>query len=132
MGMPTPRIIGALPSETPAELKTTGGRRRRLPDDLLRQASRRLQILTLVAGTLWVVGPVLGHLAIHYTDPQDPRGMAFRVIDGIALFAFATCIALFLYLRGPRRDPGFLLDLGLAYLVLMAVDMGVMTHWATG
>jgi eukaryotic-like serine/threonine-protein kinase len=28
-----------------------------------------------------------------------------------------------------KRDPTFVLDLGLAYLVLMAVDLGVMMHW---
>lgn len=130
--MPTPRIIGALPRETPAELKTTGRRRRRLPDDLLRQASKRLQILALVAAALWVLGPVLGHLAIHFATPEDPRGTTIRVIDGIALFAFATSIALYLYVRTTRRDPAFVLDLGLAYLVLMAIDLGVMIHWGTG
>jgi tRNA A-37 threonylcarbamoyl transferase component Bud32 len=130
--MPTPRIISALPSETPAELKTREGSRRRLPDDLLHQASKRLQILALVAGALWVVGPVLGHLAIHFAKPQDPRGTQFRVIDGIALFGFATSVALFLYLRTTRRNPRSILDLGLAYMVLMAIDLGVMTHWATG
>jgi eukaryotic-like serine/threonine-protein kinase len=130
--MPTHRIIGALPDDTPSELKTSGGQRRRLPDDLLRQASERLQILALIAGALWVVGPVLGHLAIHFADPNDSRGTAFRVIDGIALFGFATSLALYLYLRTPRRDPAFVLDLGLAYMVLMAIALGVMTHWATG
>src|SRR6266446_3619989 len=130
--MPTHRIIGALPDDTPSELKTSGGQRRRLPDDLLRQASERLQILALIAGALWVMGPVLGHLAIHFADPNDSRGTAFRVIDGIALFGFATSLALYLYLRTPRRDPAFVLDLGLAYMVLMAIALGVMTHWATG
>ncbi|MEO7475639.1 MAG: hypothetical protein ABI860_07865 [Gemmatimonadales bacterium] len=47
--MPTPRIIGAAPGETPAELKTPSGRSRRLPEDLLRQATKRLQILALMA-----------------------------------------------------------------------------------
>jgi eukaryotic-like serine/threonine-protein kinase len=129
--MSTPRIIGAESPETPAELMTAGRRRRRrqLPDDLLRQASKRLQILALVAATLWVLGPVLGHVALHLADPGNPRATEFRVIDGIALFAFVTSIAFVLYLRSTRRDPAFLLDLGLAYLVLMAIDLGMMIHW---
>ena len=129
--MSTPRIIGAVPRETPAELETTASRRRRrrLPDDLLRQASKRLQILALMAAALWVLGPALGHLALHFSDPADPRAASFRVIDGIALFAFATSVGLYLYLRSPQRDPAFVLDLALAYLVLMSIDLGVMIHW---
>ncbi|MBA3496231.1 MAG: serine/threonine protein kinase [Gemmatimonadales bacterium] len=127
--MRTPRILGAVPRETPADLKTTGGRARRLPDDLLLQASKRLQILALIAAALWFLGPVLGHLALHFADPADPRGGSFRVIDAIAMFAFATSIALFFYARTTRRDPAFVLDLSLAYLVVMAIDLGVMSHW---
>ncbi len=126
--MATPRIIGAPPRDTSADLRTTGGRARRLPDDLLRQASKRLQILALIAAALWILGPGLGHLALLATDPTDPRATSFRVLDGIALFAFATSIGLYLYLRNTRRDPAFVLDLGLAYLVLTAVDLGVMIH----
>jgi len=127
--MPTPRILGAVSPETPADLRSTGGRHRRLPDDLLRQGSKRLQILALLAAALWVLGPALGHLALHFTDPSNPRGAAFRVSDGIALFAFTTSVALYFYLRTTRRDPALVIDLGLAYLVLTAIDLGVMIHW---
>jgi hypothetical protein len=127
--MPTPRIIGAAPRETPADLRRTGGRPRRLPDDLLQQASRRLQILALVAAALWILGPALGHLSLHFTDPSDPRGGSFRVIDAIALVAFTTSLALYYYLRTTRRGPAFVINLGLAYLVLTAIDLGVMIHW---
>jgi eukaryotic-like serine/threonine-protein kinase len=127
--MPTPRIIGAAPRETPADLRRTGGRPRRLPDDLLQQASRRLQILALVAAALWILGPALGHLSLHFTDPSDPRGGSFRVIDAIALVAFTTSLALYYYLRTTTRGPAFVINLGLAYLVLTAIDLGVMIHW---
>ena len=127
--MPTPRIIGHAASDTPADLQTTPGRPRRLPDDLLRQASRRLQILALLAAALWFLGPALGHLAIYISSPHDSTADQFRVLDGIAAFAFANSIGLYFYLRRTRRDPGFVLDLGLAYLVLTAVELGVMIHW---
>jgi serine/threonine-protein kinase len=127
--MPTPRLIGHAASETPADLQTTPGRVRRLPDDLLQQASKRLQILALVAAALWFLGPALGHLAIRFASPQDSTADEFRVLDAIAVFAIATSIGLYLYLRRSRRDPGFVLDLGLAYLVLTAIDLGVMIHW---
>lgn len=127
--MPTPRVIGRLPSETPIELQTAPGRPRRLPDDLLRQATKRLQILALVAAALWLLGPTLGHLALHFASPGDPRVGQFRVLDGVATFAFITSIALFFYLRSTRRSPAFVLDLALVYLVLTAVELGVMLHW---
>jgi serine/threonine-protein kinase len=128
--MPTPRILGAVPRETSSDLSvTTGGRPRRLPDDLLRQASKRLQILALIAATLWILGPALGHLALHLAEPQNPQWTSFRVLDGIALFAFLTSIALYYYVGHTKRDPAFVLDLSLVYLVVSAIDLGVMVHW---
>jgi tRNA A-37 threonylcarbamoyl transferase component Bud32 len=128
--MPTPRILGPVARDTPSDLTvTTGGRPRRLPDDLLRQASKRLQILALIAAALWVLGPALGHLALHVAEPQNPEWTNFRVLDGIAVFAFLTSIALYYYVGHTTRDPAFVLDLSLYYLVLMAIDLGVMFHW---
>jgi eukaryotic-like serine/threonine-protein kinase len=127
--MSTPRIIGRPTSDTPADLQTTPGRQRRFPDDLLRQASKRLQILALVAAALWFLGPALGHLAIGFAAPNESTAQQFRVLDGIAAFAFATSIGLYFYLRRTRRDPAFVLDLGLAYMVFTCVDLGVMVHW---
>ena len=116
--------------DTPSDLTvTTGGRPRRLPDDLLRQASKRLQILALVGAALWVLGPALGHLALHLAEPQNPEWTRFRVLDGIAVFAFVTSIALYYYVGHTKRDPAFVLDLSLVYLVLTAIDLGVMFHW---
>ncbi len=128
--MPTPRILGRMARDTPSDLTvTTGGRPRRLPDDLLRQASKRLQILGLVGAALWVLGPALGHLALHIAEPQNPEWTRFRVLDGIAVFAFVTSIALYYYVGHTKRDPAFVLDLSLVYLVLTAIDLGVMFHW---
>jgi serine/threonine-protein kinase len=127
--MSIPRIIDRPPTETPADLQTAPGRTRRLPDDLLRQATKRLQILALVAAGLWILGPLLGHVALYITSPGDPRATSFRFLDGVATFAFLISIALYLGLRATRRSPAFVLDLGLAYLVLTAVELGIMLHW---
>jgi eukaryotic-like serine/threonine-protein kinase len=128
--MPTPRLLRHMARDTPSDLTvTTGGRPRRLPDDLLRQASKRLQILALVGAGLWILGPALGHLALHLAEPQNPEWTTFRVLDGIAVFAFVTSIALYYYVGHTTRDPAFVLDLSLVYLVLTAIDLGVMFHW---
>ena len=123
------RVIGRLSSETPADLQSAPGRPRRLPDDLLRQATRRLQILSLLASALWFLGPTLGHLALHFASPGDPRSNSFGFIDAVATVGFVTSIALYLLLRYTRRSPEFVINLGLVYLVLTAIDLGVMIHW---
>jgi serine/threonine-protein kinase len=123
------RLIGRLSSETPADLQSAPGRPRRLPDDLLRQATRRLQVLSLLAAALWFLGPTLGHLALHFASPGDPRSGSFGFIDAVATVGFVTSIALYLTLRYTRRSPEFVLNLGLLYLVLTCIDLGVMIHW---
>src|ERR671934_2588324 len=71
--------------ETPSELRTTTGYRRRLPEDLLRQASRRVEIIALIGAALWTLGPALGHLAIYISQPGNPRSTQFQALDVIAL-----------------------------------------------
>jgi len=123
------RLIGRLSSETPADLQNAPGRTRRLPDDLLRQANRRLQILSLLAAALWFLGPIFGHLALHFASPGDARVRSLGFIDAVAAVGFVTSVALYIMLRYTRRSPEFVINLGLVYLVLTAIDLGVVIHW---
>ena len=75
---------------------------RQLPDDLLRQASRRVEIMALVAAALWTLAPLLGHLALYLTQPDDPRWGRFNVVDGIAVSCVVISLAL---LRLPQDPP---------------------------
>jgi tRNA A-37 threonylcarbamoyl transferase component Bud32 len=127
--MHTPKLIVRLARETPAELKTSTGWARTLPDDLLQQASRRVEIISLIGAALWFLGPAFGHLAFHATNPEDPRWLQFLPFDAIALTGIATSLALFFYLRAGERDPARVMDLALWYMVAVALDIGVMTHW---
>lgn len=125
----TPETRLAQPQrETPLELRTTAGYRRRLPDDLLRQASRRVEIIALIGAALWVLGPALGHLALHIARPEDPRPTQFQVLDVIALIGIVSSLGLFAYLRTGERDPDLVMNLALTYMVAVAVDIGVMIH----
>ena len=105
------------------------GLRRRLPEDLLRQASRRLQILALVTGALWIVGSVLWHLALYSSHPEDPLATSFSFPDAIAASAAVVSLALYAFLRKHDRSPTFVMNLGLLYLVTLAFDLGVLVHW---
>ena len=123
------RLIARPPRHTPADLASTLGGPPRLPDDLLRQASRRLEIMALIAAVLWVLGPVFGHLALHVTRPEDPAWAQFRTIDAIAAASVVVSLSLLVYLRTGDRDPAFVMDLALLYLVANAFALGVLTHW---
>jgi eukaryotic-like serine/threonine-protein kinase len=126
--MPDTRLIGRPARDTPAELKTSPGRPRRLPDDLLRQASRRLGIMALVAAALWIFAPAMAHLAFHATNPGDPEWARLHVSDAVAAIGCALSLGLYFYLRARDWDPGFVINLSLWYLVVSAFGIGVVMH----
>ena len=94
-------IIGPLQVSTPADLKRW--RTRELPDDLLRAASLRLGVMSLLFAVLWVVGVTLGHLAAHAIYPNSRRWLEFT-LSWFALFG----IAFFGILQAGNRETEFL------------------------
>jgi serine/threonine-protein kinase len=102
--------------------------RRPLPPDLVRDASRRLGIVGLLAATLWVVGTILYHVFLSTSDPFTAGGMALGS-DAFVVPGFLSSIALYFYSRHSTRDPRFIFDLGLAYMVFTALLLGLMFHW---
>jgi serine/threonine protein kinase len=121
-------LIGPVPVSTPADLTRSRDRTRELPHDLLREASLRLGIMSLLFAVLWIVGVVLGHLAARAIYPDHPRWMQFDITDAIALASVIASLALFVYTRRGERDPKFVLDLGLWYMVFTAFALAVMFH----
>ena len=120
-------LIGPPPVSTPATLTRSRSRYRDLPDDLLRAASLRLGIMSLLLGTLWVVGVAGGHLAARALGRQ--QWMALDIGDGIAFVSVLLSVALFVYTRRRAdRDPRFVLDLGLVYLVATAFAIALIFH----
>ena len=126
--MADPHLIGPVPRATSAKSKAGRGVRA-LPDDLLRDASRRLGILSLVAGGLWVIATILGHLAVRSMSHGDPQWLRLGVPEAIAAFSVLISLLLFFYTRRGERDPRMMLDLGLGYMVLTAVALGLVFHW---
>jgi eukaryotic-like serine/threonine-protein kinase len=131
MIMSDPKLIEVPVRETPLELKSGPGRRRQLPADLLRQASGRLQIVALVAAALWTVGPILGHLALYLTHPENPGWAQFGPNETICAIAVLISLGLFAYLRAGEHNPAFVMDLALVYMVANAASIGFMMHWGT-
>ena len=71
--MPDLRLIGPLIRSTPAGIKRALGQSRALPNDLLREASRRLGITALLVAVLWTVATIADHLAIRMQTHGSPR-----------------------------------------------------------
>ena len=123
-------LIGPLPPTTSARTPTSGTRRRALPADLLRDASRRLGIMSVVACGLWTLGSVLGHLAVRSMSHGDPQWRQLSGPDAIAALSVLISLLLFSYTRKDDRDPESILNLGLAYMVFTAFALGLTFHWA--
>ena len=126
---PDDRIVAPRPSSTPPRLSSARGHRRAIPEDLLRDASRRLGIMSLVAAVLWVTASLLGHIVYHFLNPDDPSWTNFSFPDGVALSSAVVSVLLFAYTRRTGRDPESILDLGLVYLVLTGLALGLIVHW---
>src|SRR5712671_30721 len=123
-----PHLIAPPPVSTPADRKRSRGRGRVLPDDLLRAASLRLGAASVLLAVLWVIGVIGGHLAALAIYPDSLRWRAFDITDAIASASVIVSLALYAYIRKGQRDPRFLLDLGLGYMVFTAFALAVMFH----
>jgi tRNA A-37 threonylcarbamoyl transferase component Bud32 len=123
------RLIGPPPRSTPVELHARGSHRRALPEDLLRQASHRLGIIALLAAGLWILATVLYHFVDRVFSAGDARWTSFQPTDIMVAIGAGMSIALFLYVRRSTRDPRFILDLGLVYLVATGCLAGLIQHW---
>src|SRR5215212_9542196 len=125
-----PRLIRPPLGSTPAGAGLMPGASRRpgLPDDLLKQASRRLEAIALLAAFLWIFATVLYHL-IDLKDSGSTTWMSFQSSDVLVGIGAAMSLALYFYVRHAVRDPRFILDLGLVFLVATAAIIGLILHW---
>jgi hypothetical protein len=126
--MPIPQRIGPVPRSTPGASGTRDSSSFALPSDLLREASRRLGIMSLLGAVLWFVGTTLGHLAERAVSGEAGPWRSLGTIDAVATASIALSLALYVYTRRSEREPGFILDLGLAYLVATGFALGFMWH----
>jgi len=125
-----PRRIGPVGSSTPGDVFTLRSHAHSLPPDILRDASLRLGILSLVGAVLWILADVLFHVAQRaMTPPGDPTWLRFSFTDTIAVVGSIVSFALHAYTRRSKRRPQFVLDLGLVYIMITALGVGLVMHW---
>ena len=100
-----------------------------MPEDVLQQASRRLGIMSLVAASMWIVATVLYHIVDRVIGTDDVAWWAVQTSDRITTVAVVLSLGLFVYSRRTNQNPRFVLDLGLAYMVVMSLLVGMIWHW---
>ncbi len=83
--------------------------------------------MSLVGAGLWVLGTALGRLAMRSMQGDAP-GPGMTLGDAIAAVSVLASLLLFAYTRMANRDPQRILDLGLAYMVLTALALGLTFH----
>jgi eukaryotic-like serine/threonine-protein kinase len=126
--MANPHRIGPAARSTPGAIGRPRSTAQTLPADLLREASRRLGIVSLLGAGLWILGTIFGHVAERAMSGSPVPWDAFAATDTIAAVCVALSLALFAYTRRSEREPAFILDLGLVYLVLTAFALGAIFH----
>ncbi len=127
--MPAPQLILPPRGSTPPALSDSQGRHRTLPPDLLREASQRLGILSLLGAVLWFLGTLLGHISLRaQTPPGDTRWRSIVLpVDAIAAVSIVASLALYWYTRR-HRSSRISLDLGLAYMIASSFGIGLLFH----
>ena len=127
--MPAPQLIHRPHGSTPPALDSQG-RPRTLPPDLLREASQRLGILSLLGSVLWFLGTLLGHIFLRaQSPPGDTRWRSIALpVDAIAAISIIGSLALYAYTRR-HRESRISLDLGLAYMIVSSAGIGLLVHF---
>ncbi|HEY0527736.1 MAG TPA: serine/threonine-protein kinase [Gemmatimonadaceae bacterium] len=119
-------FIGPEPVSTPVDykqLRTTAGD---LPPDLMREASDRLGAAALLVASLWVLGDLSGHIAAR---AMGSRWLSFDISDLMSIVSISLSLILYAFVKREKRDPRFVLNLGLVYLNAIALALALMWHW---
>jgi serine/threonine-protein kinase len=122
-------LIAPEAQSTPLSLGGTHRAPREIPDDILREASNRLAVMSLLAAILWTVASFLWHLRLGSVGSGGLHLSPFESADVIAVIAVVSSLALFVYARRATRPPKFVLDLGLWYMLLTSLEIGLIAHW---
>lgn len=135
-GFPAPdSTLSETTVQRPSALPTPGGQG--LPEDLLREASRRLAILCLISACIWAVNLALLNFvyAVPGTIPTDRVVSYWKwrpVYDLVGTMNIAVSLGLLWYTRRGKRSARSLLDLALVYEVFIALSVALLDYAEPG
>ena len=87
--------------------------------------------MALALAGLWTLGTILGHVAFWMMPVGASDAFVPAVGDAIAAASVLASLLLFAYTRRASHDPRRILDLGLVYMVLTALALGLIYHTGT-
>src|SRR5688572_22831971 len=112
--MRQPELIAPKAPTTPVSFGGSRRTERATPNDLLKQAARRLEIMSLLATAIWTASSIAWHIQLGSASGR--LGFApYQLSDNIAVVAVIASLAMFYYARSTKSDPKFIPNLGLAY-----------------
>ncbi len=83
--------------------------------------------MALLGAALWFIGTASYHVVI-WSMTGDPGWRGPQTMDAVGGVSIIASLMLFWYTRRSKRDPLFIFDLGLGYLVLGALGVGIVWH----
>lgn len=104
-------------------------RDREIPDDLLEEAARRVGIIAITGVVLWLVGWGMDHVARRLLFPESGDWARLAAPDAVAAIAVLASLLLYLFSRRVKVPPQVMLNLGLVYLIVTCLEIGLIAHW---
>lgn len=129
--MTSPRFHPAAHLHRTTRQSTPAPRLRTLPPDLLTQSCRRVAVVAMAFGAVWLMGIVINTFYHQWVVRAMPivthawpwPGLMFR------LLGVGSAVAMVLLVERLRDRPYLVLDVGLGYMVLTALLIGLMNGW---
>jgi serine/threonine-protein kinase len=87
-----------------------------------------LRTTALLVAAMWALATVLDHLAVRVLTHGDPRWIQPDMDDAAAAVVIAASLVLYAYIGRADRNPRFVLDLGLAYMLLNTLTLALIIH----
>jgi eukaryotic-like serine/threonine-protein kinase len=121
---------------SPTAAQTPSGRQT-LPDDLLREASRRLGVLCLISACVWAANSLLLNFVYAVPGTVAPERVAWywkwqTLYDLVIATNILASLGLFWFTRRRRRNPHLVMDLALGYEVFTALSVGLLDYAEPG
>src|SRR5215208_1597725 len=98
----TPQIIEPRTVSTPSDLRSSRDGSRALPEDLLRAASLRLGVMSVLFAVLWLLATATGHIADRVLFPDNKKWLLPDLTDAVATISIVISLALYRYTRRPN------------------------------
>ncbi len=118
-----------VPPSTPSGQGRPRREGRPLPADLLREATRRLGIMSLLGAAIWTIAAITDHVVLDAVTDGAVPWYQLEIPDAITAVGIVASLGLYVFTRRTARDPARVLDIGLGYMIFVAFAVSTMLHF---